>query len=125
MGQKSKLKPLNIGKKSFGQRLAEIRKNKGYTQTELSKKIGITQGLISDYELDKLRPYHEMVIRFALTLDVSADELLGLKECQPPKNMVKPSSKLLRRMKKIELLPDFKQKVLLNTIDTFLKGAIK
>jgi putative transcriptional regulator len=125
MGQKSKLKPLSMGNESFGQRLAEIRKNKGYTQTELSKKIGITQGLISDYELDKLRPYHEMIIRFALALDVSSDELLGLKECQIPQSTVKPASRLLRRMERIEQLPDFKQKVLLNTIDTFLKGVDK
>lgn len=126
MGQKSKLKlaPLK-GKESFGQRLARIRKAKGYTQTELSKKIGITQGLISDYELDKLRPYHEMVVRFAIALEVSADELLGLKEYKKSINESKPSSKLLRRMVRIEQLPDFKQKVLLNTIDTFLKGAEK
>jgi len=125
MGRKSKLKlqPLKMGDESFGQRLAEIRKNKGYTQTELSKKIGLTQGLISDYELDKLRPYHEMIVRFALALDVSSDELLGLKQYKNTGSESKPASKLIRRMEKIELLPDFKQKVLLNTIDTFLKGV--
>ena len=82
MGRRSKLKlsPLKKVKETFGQRLAKIRKAKGYTQTELSKKIGLTQGLVSDYELDKLRPYHEMIIRFAIALDVSSDELLGLKE---------------------------------------------
>ena len=127
MGRRSKLKlsPLKKGKETFGQRLAAIRKAKGYTQTELSKKIGLTQGLISDYELDKLRPYHEMIIRFAIVLDVSSDELLVLKEYKNTDNKSRPASKLLRRMKKIEQLPDFKQKVLLNTIDTFLKGAEK
>ncbi len=124
MGRKSKLKLATLkGKDAFGQRLAKIRKAKGYTQTELSKKIGLTQGLISDYELDKLRPYHEMIIRFALVLDVSTDELLGLKEYKNNVSESRPSAKLLRRMTKIEQLPDFKQKVLLNTIDTFLKGA--
>ncbi len=125
MGRKSKLKlpPLKNVKTTFGQRLATIRKVKGYTQTELAKKIGLTQGLISDYELDKLRPYHEIIIRFALTLDVQSDELLGLKDYKDIENGSKPASKLTRRMKKIEQLPDFKQKVLLNTIDTFLKGA--
>ncbi len=37
------------------------------------------QVLVSDYELDKLGLYHDMVARFAQALDVSADELLGLK----------------------------------------------
>ncbi len=123
MGRKSKLKlqPETLGKESFGQRLSKIRKSKGYTQAELAEKIGLTQGLISDYELDKLRPYHDMVSRFSLFLEVSADDLLGLKEYKKTEN--KPSSKLLRRLKKIEQLPAYQQKVLLNTIDTFLKGA--
>ena len=127
MGRKSKLKlpALKKVKETFGQRLATIRKTKGYTQTELAKKIGLTQGLISDYELDKLRPYHEMIIRFALALDVPSDELLGIKDYKSIENESKPASKLTRRMIKIEKLPDFKQKVLLNTNDTFLKGAEK
>ncbi len=126
MGRKSKLKlpPLDMGEETFGRRLAKIRKERGYTQIELAKKLGLTQGLISDYELDKLRPYHEMIIRFALALKVSTDELLGLKHFKSTEDS-RPPSKLLRRMKKIEGLPLYKQKVLLNTIDTFLKGADK
>ena len=37
-------------------------------------KIGIIQALISDYERDKLRLHAEMVLRFALALDVTTDE---------------------------------------------------
>ncbi len=74
-------------------------------------------------ENPELRPYHDMVSRFSLILEVSADDLLGLKEYKKTEN--KPSSKLLRRLKKIEQLPAYQQKVLLNTIDTFLKGAEK
>jgi len=106
---------------SFGRRLAVIRKGKGYTQVELAKKMGIIQVLVSDYERDKLRPYHNMISRFAQALEVSADELLGLKA---PKNS-ETSLKVLRRIKKIETLPPTQQKTLLRTIDTFLKGAEK
>ena len=110
-------------KESFGRRLATIRKEKGYTQVELAKKMGIIQVLVSDYERDKLRPYHDMISRFAQALEVSSDELLGLK---PPKNKNSETSlKVLRRMKKIETLPPMQQKTLLRTIDTFLKGAEK
>lgn len=125
MPQKSKLElpPLNLGKETLGQRIARFRKEKGYTQVELAKKIGIIQVLISDYERDKLRPNPEMIIRFALALEVSADEILGLKETKNERN--KPSLKVLRRMKKIEELPLFQQKVLFRTIDAFLKGTEK
>lgn len=108
---------------TFGQRLARLRKERGYTQVQLAQKIGIIQALISEYELDKLRPYHEMIIRFAQALDITADELLGMRS--PRNNEHKPSLKLLRRMQKIERLPPFEQKILLKTIDNFLKGAEK
>jgi transcriptional regulator with XRE-family HTH domain len=115
--------PLMIGDETFGQRLARIRKAKGYTQVELAKRMDIIQVLISDYERDKLRPYHEMIVRFAKALEISADELLGLTNAKDRGNGA--SLKLMRRMKKIEDLPPAQQKILLRTIDTFLKGAEK
>ncbi len=124
MIKKSKSKdapPAVIGGETFGQRLARIRKEKGYTQVELARKMGIIQVLISDYERDKLRPYHEMIANFAQALEVSADELLGLKSHKGKGSS--PSLKLLRRMKKIEALQPSQQKVLLQNIDMFLKGA--
>ncbi len=112
-----------MGEESFGQRLARLRKEKGYTQIELAKKMGLVQSLITDYERDKLRPYHEMIIRFALTLDVATDELLGLKRTKNNGN--KPSLKILRRMKKIEALPLSQQKFILKAIDSHLKAIEK
>ena len=112
--------PMIIGDETFGQRLARIRKEKGYTQVELSEKMNIVQVLISDYENDKLRPYHEMIARFAKALDVSADELLGLKANKKKKNT--PSLKIQKRMKKIEDLPTNQQKFVLKAIDSHLKA---
>ncbi|MBT8364702.1 MAG: helix-turn-helix domain-containing protein [Deltaproteobacteria bacterium] len=115
--------PLMIGDGTFGQRLCRIRKEKGYTQVQLAEKLGIIQVLISDYERDKLRPYNEMIVRFARALDVSSDELLGLRLSKKKGN--DPSLKLIRWMQKTEDLPLSQQKVLLRTIDTFLKRAAK
>jgi transcriptional regulator with XRE-family HTH domain len=115
------LPPLKLGKETIGQRIARLRKERGYTQAELAEKTGIIQALISDYELNKLRLHAEMVIRFAQALEVSTDELLGLSS--KGKNGDKVSLRLLRRTKKIEELPSAQQKTLLKTIDTFLKGA--
>ena len=108
---------------TFGKRLARIRKEKGFTQVVLAQKVGIIQVLVSDYERDKLRPHHDIIVRFAQALEISADELLGI--TSPKKNGDGPSLKLIRRMKKIESLPSTQQKVLLRTIDTFLKGSGK
>jgi hypothetical protein len=62
-----------------------------------------------------------MVIRFEHALDISRHELLGTNGRQLPEK--KPSTKILRRLKQIEALPSHQQKILLKTIDTFLKGA--
>lgn len=118
---KNKPAPMMIGNETFGQRLARIRKAKGYTQVELAKRMDIIQVLISDYECDKLRPYHEIIVRLAKALEISTDELLGVKPFKSKD--AKISLKLQRRMQKIDMLPPAKQKVILQTIDTFIKGA--
>ena len=125
MPRRSKLKlpPLNLGEETIGKRIARLRKERGYTQAELSDKMGLIQALVSDYERDKLRLHAEMVSRFALALEVTSDQLLGLNNNR--KNSDKLSLKILRRSKKIEALPPGQQKTLLKTIDTFLKGAEK
>jgi transcriptional regulator with XRE-family HTH domain len=122
MPKKSKLKlpHLNLGEETFGQRLARLRKEKGYTQVELAKKTGLLQTLITDYERDRLRPYHEMIVRFALALHVSADELLGLKSSKG--NGKRPVLKIQRRLKKIEELSPSQQKFILKTLDTLLNA---
>ena len=74
-----KLPPIHLGDEELGERLARLRRDKGLTQVELADKIGIIQPVLSDYERGRLRPYAEMVARFCVALDVSADELLGLK----------------------------------------------
>jgi transcriptional regulator with XRE-family HTH domain len=82
------------------------------------ERVGTIQALVSDYERDKLRLSAEMAVRFAVALEVTTDELLGV---QPtPKNGRKPSRKVLRRLEQIERLPKRDQEALLRTIDAFL-----
>ncbi len=114
---------MELGQETLGQRIARLRKEKGLTQVKLAEKMGMIQVLISDYERDKLRPHPEVIVRFAQALEVSADELLGMK--QTATTGTKPSLKTLRRMRKIEELPPSQQKTLLKTIDTFIKAAEK
>lgn len=81
---KFKLEPLNIGKETIGERIAKIRKEKGFTQLELAEKIGITRSHVSKYEIGWIRLYDEMLIRFAIALDVSLDYLVGLTDNPEP-----------------------------------------
>lgn len=126
MPRKSRLNlpPLKLGKESTSKRIARLRKQLGYTQTELAEFMGLTQPLISAYETDRLKLKPDMIIRFAKTFKITTDELLGVKPSGKSKSD-SLSLKLIRRMKRIESLPASEQTALLKTIDNFLKGADK
>ena len=122
MARKNTSKRTDPGNETQGQRLARLRKERGFTQVEIAERVGIIQALVSDYERDKLRLNADMVVRFASALEITTDELLKPNGKGTPLRR-KPSLRMLRRLEKIESLPAHQQTTLLKTIDTFLKGA--
>ncbi len=112
--------PKPTTEETFGDRLARLRKERGYTQIELAEKVGMIQVLISDYERNKLRPYADIVARFAVALDVSTDELLGT--ARPKKLAPAVNRRFLRRLQAVDQLPKRDQDALLRTIDAFLSA---
>ena len=122
MGKRAAAKKpaLDFGGEPLGQRLARLRKQRGFTQVELAEKVGITQVLISAYETGRAYFSVETAIRFALVLEISLDELLHPKAKKVSSK--KPSRRVLRRLEQIEQLPARQQNHLLRTIDGFLKG---
>ena len=106
---------------SFGDRLARLRKERGITQVELAQRVGIAQPNISDYERGESQPSADFIIKLVEILKVSADEVLGLKPTKAASDPPRP--RLLKRLTEIEKLPSHRQRALLTTIDTFLKGA--
>jgi len=120
---KLKLKPVDMGGESVGQRLARLRKERGLTQKQIAERTGLIQELVSNYETDKLRLNADMILRFAEVLEVSTDELLRGSKTKTPAAKKQPSIKLVRRMEQIEALPLYQQRVLLSTIDHFLAAA--
>ena len=123
MKQKSKKISEHLRRETLGERIARLRKERRYSQTELAEKIGVSQKLISDYEINRLRPPYENIIKLALTFGITTDELIGLKTIKD--NGKKPSKKILRRMEKIESLPLSQQKFIIRAIDSHLKAIEK
>src|SRR5437667_4859849 len=64
---------------SFGERLAAIRKARGLTQVQLAEAAGTTQRAVSYYETEAGFPPAPAVVQLAKALQVSTDELLGVK----------------------------------------------
>jgi transcriptional regulator with XRE-family HTH domain len=62
---------------TFGERLRQIRKEKGIKQGELAKRIGINQDVMSMYERNKVQPTLSRIEWICNALEVTATELLG------------------------------------------------
>ena len=85
----------------FGKRLVSLRKEAGYTQVELAKELEVSQRMISYYEGHPEFPPSSLLPKLAQLLNVTTDELLGIK---PIKQGKKPDSRLQRRFQQIEKL---------------------
>lgn len=62
----------------FAKRIAELRKDKGLSQSQLSKEIGISQAAIAFWEAGERIPGALALITISKYFKVSADYLLGL-----------------------------------------------
>lgn len=104
----------------FGKRLSALRKQAGYTQTDLAKELPISQRMISYYESDTDYPPASLLPDLVKLLGVTSDELLGI---APLKRTRQPDTRLLRRLQKIEKLDSSKKRQVLQMIDTMIEHA--
>lgn len=61
---------------AFANKLTEIRKNRNLTQQELAEKVGVGISQMRRYEKGSSSPTLEVIKNLAVTLGVSADELI-------------------------------------------------
>lgn len=104
---------------SIGTRIAQLRRDKGLTQKELAERLQVTQPVVSDYENDVIRIPADVVGAIARVLEVTSDELLGLRIEARGRAGVK-NRRLSRRLQAIDALPKRDQEALLRTIDAFI-----
>ncbi len=106
---------------AFGKRLAALRKEAGFTQTELANEIGATRRMIAYYETESDHPPTNMLVGLASALNVTTDALLGLKAIKAAKGK-QSDSRLLRRMQQVEKLSAHKKRQIIQVIDTFIEA---
>ena len=66
----------------FGDRLRALRIAKGWTQSQLSSRLGLTKSVISAYETSLRYPSYDILIRITAIFGVSSDYLLGIEQTQ-------------------------------------------
>lgn len=64
----------------FPKRLKEAREERGLTQKEISLRIGTSANAINNYELGLRTPTADILRKIAISLNVSADYLLGFSD---------------------------------------------
>ncbi len=62
---------------SLGQRLKLLRGEQGLTQQQLAQRLGLSRGIIGNYEIDAREPDYRTLALFADYFGVSLDFLLG------------------------------------------------
>jgi transcriptional regulator with XRE-family HTH domain len=111
------------GMQRLAARVVKIRKERGVTQVELAKTLGVTQSMVSRIERGELRLNGEVIVKLSKLYEVSTDELLGVKPIDEERPAI--SRRWLKRLKKIEELPKRDQDGLIQTIDRYLKAGGK
>ena len=106
----------------MGERLARLRQEKGLTQDEIADRLDVTQPVVSDYERGRLRLHGELIVQLCQILDVSADELLGIKAAAR-RNGAAKNRRLLRQVQAIEKLSKRDQQAVIRTIEAFISKA--
>lgn len=61
-----------------GERLSELRKDKGYTQQQLAELLSVSKYTISSYENEKTSPDDRSLIFIVKLFNISLDYLMGL-----------------------------------------------
>ncbi len=103
---------LNIGNK-----ITELRKNKGLSQAQLAQAVNASRDIIGKYERNDNSPSIEMALKIAKVFDVSVDYLLG------EGKHANFDKETLKRLADIENLDQNTRNVLFDVIDTFLRDA--
>ena len=104
----------------IARQLKLLRKKRGLTQSELANKVGLTLTAIAAYEVGRVHIADVTLVDIAKALNVSADELLGLKIKKSTLDDI--SLRLIKRMIIIEALPETNKKRVLKTLDDSIKA---
>lgn len=69
---------IEITMKEIGDRIRELRTERGLSQKELADKIGVATNTVSQYESGKSKTSINVLAKLAVVLDTTTDYLLGL-----------------------------------------------
>lgn len=113
----------SFSKKDVGARLRRLREARDISQAKLAQRLGVTQSNVSEMERGIRTVTANLAVKLAKELRVSIDEILvgsnGTSEKTPLRSV-----KVLRRVQRIEALPEPRQRVVLKMLDALIDQEI-
>lgn len=97
----------------MGLKITELRKQKGWSQTDLANKIDVSRVIIGRYERNEAAPSIDVAKRMADAFEVSLDYLAGSTEQEVDKAT-------LSRLQEINRLSDENKKLVYTFLDSFI-----
>ncbi|MGV6862264.1 MAG: helix-turn-helix domain-containing protein [Putridiphycobacter sp.] len=99
---------------SFGTRLSELRKKRGFSQEELANMIGTKGPAIGRYEREIAKPTIEVATKLSKILEVSLDYLVGNSDTELDKDLVD-------KIVSIQNLPPEEQNKIYSVVDALIR----
>lgn len=106
----------------FGVRLIALRQARGMTQIQLAAAIKSTQRAVSYYETGGGYPTPQALIALAKALDVTSDELLGIKPVKKERTaeITAETRRFWKTFQKVAELPERDQKAVARLINSLV-----
>ncbi len=108
-----------LSKKKVGERVRAIRRERGMTQAELAKLLDTHFTSISQIERGLRGITVQQLVKLALALNVTPNEIL-LKGNGTSPALSRRRSRILRQLQRLEELPQAEQKAILKILDGLL-----
>ncbi|MDZ7924966.1 MAG: helix-turn-helix transcriptional regulator [Marinagarivorans sp.] len=110
---------MNDEDKAFGNRLLTLRKQQGWSQPDLGKKIGTSGAIIGRYERGEITPSIGVAKKLADAFGVTLDSLVGSNEVP---NILQDQSMLIR-WQELDSLESSERDRILSVLDSLVRDA--
>jgi transcriptional regulator with XRE-family HTH domain len=101
---------------ALGEKISELRKQRGWTQEMLGEKAGVHTNHVSRWECNRIRPSGKALRRLAAAFNVTYDELLE-NEQPPVPDGIMDDPELVDRFRQLQQLEPEDQAVLFRLLD--------
>lgn len=107
---------------ALGARIAQLRKERGWTQQELAAKLGVAQQTLAHYEVARIRMPASALPQVATLFSITVDELVGHTQGRQHGKRG-PAPKWQQQIEAIAQLPRTQQRFVTQMLDTVLAQA--